>query len=180
VCVEIQCHLDQPDRPANLLDQPLVDAVVATTTWASVYNGDIEIAIVDDPHIHQLNKRHLEHDWETDVISFPYLIPKPSTPVAQRRVVGELIVSWETAVREAHTTGWPPLTELILYIIHGTLHLVGMDDTQPADRTAMRSVEREIMRLLKPAGYELYDVDELRFDSSGNDSSGFDSSGNRT
>lgn len=100
------------------------------------------ISIVDDPTIHQLNLEHLDHDWPTDVISFVF-------DNDGRVVDGEVIASIDTASRLANDAGWPAADELLLYIIHGLLHLAGLDDIEPADRAAMRAAERDCLVALK-------------------------------
>ena len=69
---------------------------------------------------------------------------------------GELIVSTETAVREAHAHGWLAEDELILYVVHGLLHLCGYDDLTDDARPLMRSRERQMLALweLTPTGLE--------------------------
>ena len=58
---------------------------------------------------------------------------------------GEILVSRETADRVALTLPWSGDDELLLYVIHGTLHLVGLDDREDASREIMRSVERKYL-----------------------------------
>lgn len=99
----------------------------------------IGVRISDDVTIHEINLRFLQHDYPTDVISFPYQF---SPPLVQ----GELIVSIDTAAREAIDAGWSIAEELLLYLIHGTLHLVGFDDTEESCRLQMREAERTAMR----------------------------------
>ncbi len=94
----------------------------------------ISIAIVDDATIHRLNRQYLNHDYATDVLSFAL----ERTP---DRLEGEIVVSGETARAQAARYGWPPDHELLLYVIHGMLHLVGFDDQTPAEREAMRCAE---------------------------------------
>lgn len=94
----------------------------------------ISIAIVDDGTIHRLNRQYLHHDYATDVLSF----------VLERTadlLEGEIVVSGETARAQAARYGWPPGQELLLYVIHGLLHLVGFDDQTPAAEGAMRCAE---------------------------------------
>ncbi len=104
---------------------------------------DVSIAIVDDPTIHQLNREHLEHDWPTDVISFVFEVDPSKT-----HIEGEIIASMDTAVRMSPEAGWSPEDELLLYIVHGLLHLAGLDDIQPEDQLAMRAAERECLLAL--------------------------------
>lgn len=139
--------LPLPDGFVDLLQRGVAFAVET----AGILGGEIEIAVVDDARIHELNRRHLDHDWETDVISFPYELDNAF-------VAGELIISWETACREAKETGWPALTELVLYAIHGSLHLVGMDDQTALQQAEMRRAERVVLERLRPEGFERYDV----------------------
>lgn len=101
----------------------------------------VSIAIVDDPTIHSLNAQRLGHDWPTDVISFV---------LDQHRgaVEGEVIASLETAARLCAAAGWSAEDELLLYVVHGLLHVVGMDDIEPAARQAMRDREQACLLAL--------------------------------
>ena len=75
---------------------------------------------------------------------------------APRRLEGELIVSTETALREAAAHGWTPADELLLYVVHGLLHLCGYDDLTDEARPVMRAREREVLAgwQLVPTGLE--------------------------
>ncbi|MDX1928270.1 MAG: rRNA maturation RNase YbeY [Pirellulaceae bacterium] len=99
------------------------------------------ISIVDDPTIHRLNREHLDHDWPTDVISFVF-------DDEDGQIDGEIIASIDTAARLAQQAAWPTADELLLYIIHGLLHLAGLDDINPEDRDNMRKAERDCLLAL--------------------------------
>ncbi len=101
------------------------------------------MAAVDDRTIHQLNRRYLDHDYPTDVLSF-VLEEGPGT------VEGEIIVSGDTAAASAPGYGWPAQDELLLYVIHGMLHLVGYDDKSPADAARMRQAEARLPGAVRP------------------------------
>ena len=101
----------------------------------------ISLTLVDNPTIHRINREHLQHDWPTDVITFP--LSDPSEPV----LVGELIVSVEMAVATAAAIKADPGDELSLYIVHGLLHLCGYDDCAEDDSKRMRA--REDLVLLR-------------------------------
>ncbi|MEX2111701.1 MAG: rRNA maturation RNase YbeY [Pirellulales bacterium] len=105
---------------------------------AGVSDARLSLAVVDDPTIHQLNRRFLDHDFPTDVLSF--LLEREGD-----RLEGEVIVSADTAARAAAEYAWPADDELLLYVIHGTLHLVGHDDASPDERAAMREQERRYL-----------------------------------
>jgi len=107
-----------------------------------IHEAEVSLAFVDNPTIHQLNKRYLQHDEPTDVLSFPL-----SEPDA-RRLVGELVIGTEVAKVQAETRGHPVHAELALYVIHGLLHLCGYDDKTPAGAAAMHQRERHHLQQL--------------------------------
>ena len=107
-----------------------------------VHAASISLALVDDAAIHGLNRRHLGHDWPTDVITFG--LSDPDEPV----LAGELIVSAEMAATTARAAGIDPLTELRLYIVHGLLHLCGYDDRSATASESMRRREGEVLAAL--------------------------------
>lgn len=93
------------------------------------------ISVVDSETIHQLNVEHLGHDWTTDVISFEFERDEQSLD-------GEIIASADMAEKLCKTAGWSQADELLLYVIHGLLHLTGLDDESDAERIAMREWEQ--------------------------------------
>jgi probable rRNA maturation factor len=99
----------------------------------------VSIAIVDDPTIHALNQRYLQHDYPTDVLSF--VLDQSADGLE-----GEVVVSIDTAVDQATEYGTSPQQELLLYVIHGMLHLVGFDDTTDDLRERMRAAERQYLQ----------------------------------
>lgn len=129
-----------------------------------VDSASISVALVTDAEIQRINRQFLGHDYPTDVISF--LLNEPSStgsedaleladnesagdhhPGQFLQIDGELIVSTETAIREAGGHGWSPREELLLYVVHGLLHLCGYDDVTDESRPVMRSREREMLAL---------------------------------
>ncbi len=103
-----------------------------------VASANISLAVVDDASLHELNRRYLGHDYPTDVLSF--VLERTDS-----HLEGEVIVSAETAVREALQYSWTADDELLLYVTHGLLHLVGYDDQAPSDRALMRARERHYL-----------------------------------
>jgi probable rRNA maturation factor len=100
--------------------------------------ANVSVAIVDDPTIHRLNRQFLEHDYPTDVLSF-VLEPPP-------QLEGEIIASIDTARTEAADAGWAAEDELLLYVVHGALHLAGLLDKEPEDAAEMRAAERDVLQ----------------------------------
>jgi probable rRNA maturation factor len=116
-------------------------AITNILKTADIRQAAISVAVVDDPTIHELNVRHLEHDYPTDVLSF--LLEDYDD-----RLEGEIVVSADTAATMAERIGWPAENELLLYVVHGALHLVGLDDHEPDDRAEIRRREREVLAAL--------------------------------
>lgn len=118
--------------------EQLTAAVHAILRDSPYPSSSISLVIVDDPTIHDLNRQYLDHDYPTDVLSFPL-------EEDGDRLVGELIVSADTAISNASEYGWAAVNELLLYVVHGTLHLVGYRDKQPAEVTEMRRAEHKYL-----------------------------------
>jgi probable rRNA maturation factor len=117
----------------------LESVVRRTLTSEGIDRASISIALVDDATIRAINRRHLSHDWPTDVISF--VLSEPDDPV----LAGELVVSAEMAASTARDVGVDPRSELALYLVHGLLHLCGLDDQTLEDADVMRRREGEIL-----------------------------------
>ena len=99
---------------------------------------EIDLAIVDDAMSREVNAEFLRHDYATDVISFA-LDDDGDT------LISELVVNAEFAIRRAPEYSWLAQHELLLYAVHGSLHLIGLDDHSPADVAAMRAAERHVL-----------------------------------
>ena len=125
------------------LESTLQNAANKTLEYRGVDNAEISIAIVSDERIHEINRQFLNHDYPTDVITFE-LGTNPATDNFQ----AEIVVSAETAMQIAEEVDTSLEMELILYVIHGSLHLTGLDDHSDEDRIEMRKNERAMMNSL--------------------------------
>ena len=103
--------------------------------WA---DGDISIALMCDPEMREINSKHLSHDFPTDVISF-------DLSRTDDFLEGEIVASVETADREADSHGWQGDDELLLYIIHGMLHIIGLGDKTSKETKVMRQAEQHYL-----------------------------------
>ena len=113
--------------------------VRAVLDGEGVADAEISLAFVDNPTIHRLNKRYLDHDEPTDVLSFPLSEP------GAKRLAGELVIGAEVAQAQAQQRGHDVQAELALYVIHGLLHLCGHDDKTAEAAAAMRRRERHYL-----------------------------------
>lgn len=140
--IEVEISVEPPSllsTHSTIIDPDAITAAVVTAAASQGFaRGSVGVRITDDPTIRAINARHLDHDWATDVISFGYSIDHDC-------VEGELVASVDTAIEKAGQLGWSAAHELLLYVVHGTLHICGMDDHDDDDRAAMRSAEHDVM-----------------------------------
>lgn len=90
---------------------------------------EISLVLCDDAFIQSLNLDHRGKDKPTDVLSFPQ---------GDAVVLGDIVISLDTAARQAQSAGWSHLDEVILLAIHGVLHLLGYDDETVEGAVDMR------------------------------------------
>ena len=120
----------------------------ATTAWikavAATYGkrvGEIGYLFVDDEHILDVNNQYLGHDYYTDIITFDY---------CEGDVLnGDLVISLDTVRSNAELFDKPYEEELHRVIIHGVLHLCGLNDKGPGERELMEDAENRALALLK-------------------------------
>ncbi len=146
ITVTSECELER------LLAGLLRSAIKATLSRHRTPAAQISLALVDDDHIAQLNGIHLDHDGPTDVLTFD-LSDRKAAEAARVDdnavpVEGEIVVSVDTAAREARRRGHGIDAELALYAVHGTLHLLGYDDRTAADSDRMHRTEDVILESL--------------------------------
>lgn len=127
----------------------LAEVVRLVLAGEGIAAAEISLAIVDDATIHTINRDFLQHDFATDVITFA--LGDEGGPVE-----GEIVASAETARTVAAGHGVTAADELLLYVIHGVLHLAGYDDLSPAPRRQMRAREQHYLAEL---GIELAPVE---------------------
>ena len=102
----------------------------------------VDVLVVDDAGIRRLNARHRGVARRTDVLAFPLEMPSVAVPL-----VGQIVISAETAARQARRLAVPLAVELDLLVTHGVLHLVGYDDRDPVEAALMHGREREILQI---------------------------------
>lgn len=106
----------------------------------------LSLRLVNDRTIRTINRTHRGKDAATDVLSFP-LVEGPAAPLdraAPERLLGDVVISVETARRQARDYDAPLQDELYRLLIHGVLHLLGHDHHAAHQRRAMVSEERRL------------------------------------
>ena len=119
-----------------------------TTSWirkvAASYGmkvGEIGYMFVNDEKILEVNNQYLGHDYYTDIITFDYTDGKT--------ISGDLFISLDTVFTNADKFSRPYDEELHRVIIHGILHLCGINDKGPGEREIMEAAENKALAMLK-------------------------------
>jgi probable rRNA maturation factor len=105
-------------------------------------NVDLTIVLGDDEYIHKLNLEFLDQDKPTDVLAFP---AGHNDPDSGHQYLGDIIISYPRAEKQAEFAGHPITSELILLTIHGVLHLLGYDHDQPDREAEMWQIQSAIL-----------------------------------
>lgn len=137
--LQVLFHQSETIRPCDTKRmQKAIRRIASDYGWT---NGEISVALVGDVEIREINKQHLSHDYPTDVISF-------DLTEGDALLEGEIIASVETADREALSHRWGEDDELLLYVVHGMLHIVGLGDKTPSQVKEMRAEEAHYLGVI--------------------------------
>ena len=139
--------LDYPANYTQHLDQVQIENSVLAVLdhQGKSMNTDLSVVIADDTRLQQLNREFLGIDAPTDVLAFPAGHTDPDT---NRIYLGDVIISYPTASRQAEQAGHPISSEINLLVVHGVLHLLGHDHLQPEEKSEMWSAQSEILDYL--------------------------------
>lgn len=103
--------------------------------------GDIAYIFCDDEKILEVNRQYLQHDYYTDIITFDY--------TEGDTISGDLFISLDTVKSNSEEQGTAYEEELHRVIIHGVLHLCGINDKGPGEREQMEAAENKALALLE-------------------------------
>ena len=156
----MQFHLSVETDKYPIKDLALLKEIIAQVISISKIDQvlpelekSINIVLMDDQQITEINETYLQHEGPTDVISFDYIDDYEPEFIEEDDedafVVGELYISIDTALRQAEEFSTIFQEELVLYIAHGMLHLIGYDDHCDEDIKEMRAAEKRVMTGLK-------------------------------
>jgi rRNA maturation RNase YbeY len=112
------------------------------------HEGELSILFTNDLHMAELNSRYLGRSGPTNVLAFPMSTePCPGTP---HGILGDVVISTDTALREAEETGETPEETAYRLLIHGLLHLLGYDHEGSSDEARiMRQEEERLLALME-------------------------------
>lgn len=125
-----------------------------TTAWikavAQSYGkkvGDVAYIFCDDEKILEVNKQYLQHDYYTDIITFDYCEDLAAMG-GDDTISGDMFISLDTVRTNAEGLNVPYEQELYRVIIHGILHLLGINDKGPGEREIMERAEDKALSML--------------------------------
>ena len=110
---------------------------------------EVSLTFVDDAAIQELNREHRGKDRPTDVLSFPQWDPGDDLPPDPLPIpLGDIVISVETAERQATEYGHGVEREIGFLMAHGLLHLLGLDHETPEEEAVMRDRQRSLLEAL--------------------------------
>ncbi len=128
------------DRQQELMvDAGLVWQALRTAAEVEQHDAGLSVAVVNDAEMRRLNNQYLARDETTDVLSFPY-------GGDEDRIEAEVVVNASEAIRRSADLRHSAHDELLLYLVHGFLHVAGYDDLEPEPAARMRERQRQILR----------------------------------
>ena len=101
--------------------------------------GNLNYCFCDDAYILETNRKFLQHDYYTDIITFDY--------TRRGRIGGDMVISLDTVASNAAGLGVGYDSELLRVIIHGVLHLCGINDKGPGEREIMEEAENKALEI---------------------------------
>ena len=135
---KISFRTENVDIP--ILDFPLIVSWIEAVVCSQGFTpGRLSYLFCDDETILTTNRDFLRHDYYTDIITFDYS--------AGDRVSGDMVISLDTVASNARQLSLPYNRELLRVIIHGVLHLCGINDKGPGEREIMEQNEEQALRL---------------------------------
>ena len=124
----------------RLNESAVRDWIVAVAATLNQNVGCLTYVFCDDEFILQTNREFLGHDYYTDIITFDY--------TNSRHIAGDMVISLDTVRTNAEGLQVPYETELMRVIIHGVLHLCGINDKGPGEREIMEKHENDALAML--------------------------------
>jgi len=135
---------------------PLRRAARAALAIGEAEPGRVSVMVTDDATVRTLNRRYRGLDETTDVLSFSWSNPghwegaghgplAAAFPPLRGAGLGEVIISFPQAERQAREHGHAVPHEMALLVVHGVLHILGHDHHRPDDQAAMRAMESQAL-----------------------------------
>ena len=112
--------------------------------------GELSILITDDKNIAAINRDYFNRPWPTNVISFSMMEGEFADVNPEAKMLGDIVISMETAEREAVEADMPVEENIVRLLVHGLLHIFGYDHEAPdADAEGMARKSEQLLEMLK-------------------------------
>ncbi|MCR4769713.1 MAG: rRNA maturation RNase YbeY [Bacteroidaceae bacterium] len=137
--MRISYYTDGVEMPD--INQPIINKwIEAIADYYGKKCGEIAYIFCNDPKIIEVNRQYLQHDYYTDIITFDY--------THGSRISGDLFISLDTVESNSVEQNTTYESELHRVIIHGILHLCGINDKGPGEREQMEAAENHALSIL--------------------------------
>ena len=134
---------------ARKINKPLLEKIVAELfSELEIMEVELGIHLVGAKEMARVNWQFLHHEGSTDVITFDHQESGVRSQKSELKLNGELFICVDEAVTQAKEFGTNWQSEVVRYIVHGVLHLLGYDDLKPQLRRVMKREENRLVRLL--------------------------------
>ena len=128
-------------------DLPIGEWATRALALLHIENAELSVVVLDDDQIRELNRTYLERDKPTNVISFPQ--QEGDGPLGEH--LGDVVISAETAAREAQDAGMSARERMLELLVHGICHLTGYDHERGTEEEAreMEEAEERLVREIR-------------------------------
>jgi probable rRNA maturation factor len=140
-------------RGAPALDTRRLRAIAERMLRAlDLEEAELSVLLTDDPTIRDLNRAHRGKDKPTDVLAFPLDLEegpprRRGRPDEKPALLGDVVISLDTAARQARSRKRELLAEVRFLLAHGVLHLIGYDHGTPTEKQEMDRLTRRLVRV---------------------------------
>lgn len=123
-------------------------------THLELADSELSILLVGDEEMREINREHREKDKSTDVLAFPqneFIRAEEPEAGSNLALLGDIVISIDTAERQAKGRKRPLAREVCFLLAHGVLHLLGHDHAEPDEKKEMQKRTRELVRVVYPS-----------------------------
>ena len=144
---KITVNIDVHTQHYRIPRKKIQNVAACVLRGCAVRSAEVTILLVTDSFIRRLNKRYKKRNTATDVLAFPFEATDACMRRLSRSYMGDIVISLDQAKKNACRFGGSFTHELLLYVIHGVLHILGYDDIQEKDRRIMEEEQSRFFRL---------------------------------
>lgn len=144
----MQISVSNQQKKINLDDGQIKKLIQLILTYEKISDATLNFIFISSQKMRAMNIQYKERYETTDVLAFDFSEGLPEKSKIKKNLFGDIFISTHAACQNSHQYQTPLAQELILYVVHGILHLLGYDDHSPKDVQRMREKEQEILAFL--------------------------------